>query len=428
VKKILLLIAILCVQKLNSQPYSISFAGVGQSTTVNSIKIENLTSSISLTLNGGDILRLTGTTAVNSFENRQSTELKVYPNPTADNAILQMHPPKAGSAVISVIDMTGKPVAQIQSYLENSLQEFRLSGVDIGFYLITVKGSSYQFSGKLLCNTTSTGKISIEKISSNLSLDKDISDSGSKGTQVIVDMNYTAGDRLKFTGISGIYSTVITDIPSSDKTITFNFIACTDGANNNYPVVTIGTQTWMAENLKTIKYNDGTLIPLVEDGVAWAALNTPGYCWYDNNETANKATYGALYNWHSLYTTTNGDKNVCPAGWQVPSSTHFTTLLTYLGGESIAGGKLKESGTTHWLAPNTGATNETGFTALPGGNRMYQGTFADIGRNGFWWTTNGNETTEPWYETMNRNNSSVYGARFSRNNGFSVRCIKVLAP
>jgi uncharacterized protein (TIGR02145 family) len=341
VKKIFLLIAIFCAQKASSQPYSISFAGVGLSTTVNTVKVENLTSSISLTLNEGDILRLTGTTGVYSFENRQSSELKVYPNPMTDNSILQIYPSEAGSAVITVFDMTGKLVAKSQSYLENSLQEFRLSGMNSGFYLISVKGNSYQYSGRLLCNTKSTGIVSIEKISINIATYEKTSNIGNKGTQATVDMAYTTGDRLKFTGISGIYSTVITDIPSSDKTITFNFIACTDGDNNNYPVVPIGAQTWMAENLKTIKYNDGTLIPLVEDEVAWAALTSPGYCWYDNDEPANKTTYGVLYNWYSLYATSNGGKNVCPPGWHVPSSTQWTTLLTYLGGESIAGGKLK---------------------------------------------------------------------------------------
>ena len=101
-------------------------------------------------------------------------------------------------------------------------------------------------------------------------------------------MEYTTGDRLKFTGISGNYSTVKTDIPESDKTITFNFIACTDGDNNNYPVVEIGTQVWMAENLKTTKYSDGTDIPLVTSNTAWIPLTTPGYCWYNNNEATTK--------------------------------------------------------------------------------------------------------------------------------------------
>lgn len=108
-------------------------------------------------------------------------------------------------------------------------------------------------------------------------------------------MAYSTGDRLKFTGISGNYSTVKTDIPTSDKTLTFNFIPCTDGDNNNYPVVEIGSQVWMGENLKTTKYTDGSLIPLVSDGAAWAANYTPAYCWFNNDESIYDDTHGALY-------------------------------------------------------------------------------------------------------------------------------------
>ena len=120
----------------------------------------------------------------------------------------------------------------------------------------------------------------------------------------------------------------------------------------------------MAENLKTTKYRDGTSIPLVTENTAWLNLTTPGYCWYNNDAAHYKSTYGALYNWYVLNAGSNGWKNVCPTGWHVPTDAEWTTLTTYLGGESIAGGKLKETGTSHWLSPNTVATNETGLHTL----------------------------------------------------------------
>ena len=139
----------------------------------------------------------------------------------------------------------------------------------------------------------------------------------------------------------------------------------TDVDGNVYNTVTIGTQCWLQENLKTTKYKDGTSIPLVTDNSAWGSLSTPGYCWYNNDDTY-KNTYGALYNYYTVLTN-----NLCPSGWHVATEREWSTLVTYLGGASIAGGKLKESGTTHWVTPNTGANNETGFIALPGGRREH---------------------------------------------------------
>src|SRR4030042_586479 len=167
-KKILFLLAFFSELKANAQNYFITFTGIGASSTVSTVKVENLDAGTSLILSGDQILHLTSlTTGVNSIENRQSSELKIYPNPTTGSSILQVYPPEAANAMISVFDMTGKPVAQFQRYLENSLQEFRLSGINSGFYLISVGGRTYQYSGKLLCNGNGEGTISIDKISNN---------------------------------------------------------------------------------------------------------------------------------------------------------------------------------------------------------------------------------------------------------------------
>jgi hypothetical protein len=200
--RILFLLVIFCALKANAQNYQITFTGTGATTTVSTVKVENLTKSKSLNLNGSDTLHLTSTTGVNSIEDKQSSELKIYPNPMTDNSTLEILPPVAGNAVITVLDMTGKPVAQIQSYLENYLQKFLLSGIKNGFYLINVKGNNYQFSGKLLSNGKSYGTIKIEKINNiTQAVDEKAEKADIKGTQATVDMTYSTGDRLKFTGI-----------------------------------------------------------------------------------------------------------------------------------------------------------------------------------------------------------------------------------
>jgi uncharacterized protein (TIGR02145 family) len=164
---------------------------------------------------------------------------------------------------------------------------------------------------------------------------------------------------------------------------TYKSDAITDADGNYYNIVTIGTQTWMAENLETTKYNDGNNIPNISDNVAWSNLTTPGYCWYNNDDSTYKNLYGALYNW---YTVNRG--KLCPIGWHVPTDAEWTTLTTYLGGESVAGGRLKETGTMHWVSPNVGAINETGFTALPGSCRDFDEHLVSrfnisIGYNGY---------------------------------------------
>jgi uncharacterized protein (TIGR02145 family) len=419
-KKLLLLIAFINACSVNAQNYLITFSGTGESTTVNTVKVENLTRGTSLTLNGDNILRLTETTDIYSIKNRQSSELKIYPNPMTSYSILQICPPVKGDAIISVYEMTGRLVIKINSYLENYPQEFSLSGLNKGYYLINVKGSTYHFSGKLLNNGKADGTIRVKKIINNQAVDTTPTKTDSKGAQAIIDMAYTPGDRLKFTGISGIYSTVIIDIPASDRTIAFNFITCTDGDNNSYPVVNIGSQTWMAENLKTTKFKDGnTSIPNITDNTEWDALSTPAYCWYNNNEATYKASYGALYNWYTLNT-----RNLCPTGWHVPTDDEWTAMITFLGGGSIAGGKLKETGTTHWLSPNTGATNESGYTLLPGGYRNVLGTFINVGNYGYLWSSTVYVYDYVWYRYVYYSASNVYSMNNWKNCAFSVRCLQ----
>jgi uncharacterized protein (TIGR02145 family) len=205
-------------------------------------------------------------------------------------------------------------------------------------------------------------------------------------------------------------------LEGNNPNITYGSITDIDG--NTYKTVTIGTQTWMAENLKVTKYNDGIAIPNVTDNTAWRELTTGALCDYDNTPS-NSETYGKLYNWHAVNTG-----KLCPTGWHVPSDAEWTELTDYLGGTSDAGGKLKETGTTHWNSPNTGATNETGFTALPGGYRSYDGTFLNFGIYGYWWSATENLTSNAWGRTMSYRVSSVYRNSNDKELGFSVRCLR----
>jgi uncharacterized protein (TIGR02145 family) len=422
VKIQLFLISVFCALNANAQDYLISFTGTGASTNVSTVKVENLTAGTSLIINGNDILHLKAIiTGVNSIKDDQSSEIKIYPNPMSDNSTMQIYAPVAGDAVITVLDITGMPVARIQSYLENSRQDFNISGLKTGFYIINVKGNNYQFSEKVLSNGQPGRTIRIEKVNAIIQkTEEKAPEKISKGLPATVDMAYTTGDRLKFTGISGNYSMVKIDIPTSDKTIAFNFIYCTDGDNNNYPVVEIGSQLWMAENLKTTNFNDGTAIPQVTDNQEWSALeSTPKYCWYNNDPATFKETYGALYNWSVLAALSNNGKNACPVGWHVPNLSEWSALNP--GGY---GGNLKETGYAHWLNPNTNASNETGFTALPGGERAPGSlSFNSNGLNGEWWSSTRSIDYSRQTIVMSYGNGSVTKRGTKDPYGFSVRCI-----
>jgi uncharacterized protein (TIGR02145 family) len=193
----------------------------------------------------------------------------------------------------------------------------------------------------------------------------------------------------------------------------------TDIDGNVYKTITIGTQVWMAENLKTTKYKDGTSIPLVTSNSAWESLTTPGYCWYNNDASTYKSSYGALYNW---YTVNTG--KLCPTDWHVPTEADWNSLTSYLGGYA-AGGKLKEMGTAHWISPNTGATNSSGFTAMPGGFRgHFNAEFVSIGSYGRWWISTAYDASNAWNRMLGFNDTTIYIFDYDKQGGFSVRCVK----
>lgn len=198
----------------------------------------------------------------------------------------------------------------------------------------------------------------------------------------------------------------------------FTTFGVEDIDGNKYHSVKIGAQEWMKENLKTTKYSDGSSIPNITDANDWVNLSIGAYSEYDNNPT-NVATYGRLYNLYSVI----DPRNVCPDGWHVPSLNEWDVLINYLGGESIAGGKMKSTGTTLWNSPNTGATNESGFTGFPGGTRFDLGDFRDIQSFGHWLSSDSGFGST-WSIRLRDSHTMVEKFNSYSRNGRSVRCVK----
>ena len=205
---------------------------------------------------------------------------------------------------------------------------------------------------------------------------------------------------------------------SNDPASTNGTVKDSDG--NVYKTVTIGMQVWMAENLKTTKFRNGKPIPCVQKNSTWADITMGAYSWYNNDASANKGDYGVLYNWYAV----NDSRNIAPAGWHIPSEAEWTILTTYLKGKGLAGGKLKETLTSHWASPNSDATNSSGFTALPGGYRNKDGDFRNVNIMGGWWTITEYTKSVAWYRYVDCNSSNIYICSTFKNSGFSVRCIK----
>jgi len=192
----------------------------------------------------------------------------------------------------------------------------------------------------------------------------------------------------------------------------------TDAGGNVYTSVTIGTQEWMSENLRTTKYSDGTAIPNVTSNSDWGSLSTGAWCNY-NNSSSNNATYGKLYNWYAVETS-----KLCPTGWHVPTDSEWTVLTDYLAADGHSGAEGKAlKATSGWNSGGNG-TDDYGFLGLPGGSRDYDGNFYYIGNDGYWWSSSQTNTSNAWNRNMDDGNDSVNRYYDDKRYGFSVRCLR----
>jgi uncharacterized protein (TIGR02145 family) len=329
---------------------------------------------------------------------------------TIHNGLLRVNVMEKSAVAITTFDLSGNALSTVRKSLDAGTHGIALPYRGAGIYLCRVKSGNRE----LVLKGNSVGKVSSGNVASS---------HGSSSNPLAKQATGAAAinDSIAVTKTGYLdYRVVVKNSDTSGIVIKMiaNTGTLTDADGNVYHTVKIGTQTWMVENLKTTKLNDGTAIPLVTDNAAWTALITPGYCW-NNNNIANKAAYGGLYNW---YTVNTG--KLAPAGWHVPSDAEWTTLATYLGGLTVAGGKLKEAGLAHWQTPNTGATNETGFTALPSGYRPTSGAFYNTGTFGTFWSSTANDATSGLFRYVYYQGADMVRKVDAKAYGFSVRCLR----
>jgi len=286
---------------------------------------------------------------------------------------------------------------------------------------VSVTPANITSSGFAVVQSTETGTAYLVNTDVTVNNLASISNAADNKSNSVAISNTNTDTNLPAAGlVDGTYKAYAVDAennlsaPSLDN-VTIGGLVDIDG--NVYRAVVIGTQHWMAENLKVTRYRNGVNITYVSDNSSWGGLTTGAYGYYGNN-TTNRDTYGILYNWHAV----DDSRGICPEGWHVPSRTEFDTLSTYLGGDSIAGSKLKEAGTVHWDFPNSGGTNESGFTALPAGSRLYSnGSYNYLGTRSHFWSS---ESSGSNMRRLKHDAFTFESVAFTKNMGFSIRCLE----
>jgi len=402
--------------KITALNYTVNFTGSGAATIVDSVIVQNLTQGTKVTVPAGNVLNLSDQTNAVDQLAMNNENLDIYPNGYDGKYTMTFYAKNPGVTQISVYSVDGRKIAGMTPNLQVGTNSFQLL-LPKGLYAIQVSGNGYAFSTKMINQNGSSDKTGVTYLGTdNLIVS---ASQKSKSTIGVTLMKYTIGDLVLYKGKSGIYSTILTDLPIASKTINFDFMACTDASGYNYSVVKIGSQTWMAENLRTTKFFNGDDIINLTNNTDWGMYSISSWCSY-NNDATNGTNPGKLYNWYAVADS----RNIAPTGWHVATDDEWTMLTSSLGGESVSGGKLKETGLNHWETPNTSATNETGFTALPEGYRLTSGEFDNLGINGNWWSVTENGTNYAWYRYMLNGSPSVIRDYYNKNSGFSVRCVR----
>ncbi|MEA4937609.1 MAG: FISUMP domain-containing protein [Paludibacter sp.] len=429
-KSLLLLFSLLYILIFNAEAfdYTIAFTGSGASSSIDNVTVTNTTKNISVLIPSGEVLHLQDEiSGLNDFT-INNRNLFVFPHPLKGISRLSFIAPFAGSAIITVTDVTGKVVTSLTCNTTDVENIYQLS-LPPGVFLVNVSGNGFRISQTIISIAQATEKAEISSFSTCAGTSSKVKNVTSKS------LLFENGDQLIYRANSGNYSAIVADSPSGDKTVDFEFAECKDADNNYYTTVKIGDQIWMAENLKATKYNNGSDILLNTSDEEWSNTTTGSYCWYQN-DLSNKNSYGALYNWFAVQTG-----NLAPQRWHIPSEEEFYMLVASPQ-VNYAPSTLCENGTAHWTTEPSAPANTTGFTALGAGVREY--SFSGLNETTGYWSTS---TATPAYikpsTPVVRNTVSTYGTQAATlilNNwsagingndpykGFSIRCIKNTMP
>jgi len=425
----------LCAQR---PTIALTFTGDnnGQHVPMTSIFVENLTLGGDTTLYAPDTVLvlnyITGMEEVSDLSRKGVMLSQNYPNPMESKTTIDIFLSESENVILSVSDVMGREIIHQEYQLEPGSHSFTFLPGRENLYYLTARADQTTNTIKMF---TSPASSSLPKLCALKYNGFKTSTSGYKEDIMLNNFEFNLGNQLQYTASSSMGEQIIIDIPGDNQLYTFQFgsggIPCpgiptvTDIDGNVYNTVLIGTQCWMKENLKV-----GTRINGSEQMTNNGIIEK--YCYDD--ELSNCEVFGGLYTYAEMMQYDTTLQGICPEGWHLPSDLEWCILETFVDASIICddqgyrgidgGGKLKETGTIHWAAPNTGATNTGGYTGLPGGYRTVTGTFNGISGIGNWWTHDIASSTNAWYRGLAYNLPTVYKANDDKSYGFSVRCIK----
>ncbi len=439
---------IICFSQEDTMELTFTAVNNGQYVPLDSILIENLTQGGDTTLYAPDTTLVIHyiTSIVNNQAIKENTYAvsQNYPNPFKGKTEFNLYLAKEENIKITGRDILGRELVQYENILNGGNHTFSFYAGNESYYLLTVTGKQTSQTIKMLnagSNTTNGEKCKLVYTGNKGNV------SGFKSQKDINNFVFNIGDDLQYTGFANtiddvLGSNIITDAPQTNTNYEFAIIkglrcpgtpTVTDIDGNVYNTVQIGTQCWMAENLKTTTYNNGTLIPNVTNGNEWYNLTTGAYVWYDN-DISWKDQYGALYNWF----TVNDSNGLCPSGWHVPTSNKWTVLENFIGWD---GNKLKscrqvnspmggDCNTTlhprwdHYYTSLVYGTDNYGFSGLPGGDGNPSLSFNSVGNMGYWWSTTSNGMYYGIKRILSYGDGNFSDSESDRRYGYSVRCLR----
>ncbi|MCX6225900.1 MAG: T9SS type A sorting domain-containing protein [Bacteroidia bacterium] len=416
------------------QNISVTFTGTGAATQIDSIIATNLSTNQSVTLPGNETLLLTLNTGIPVISELTKNGI-VFPNPFSGKTTFTTIAENPQNVYLKVHNMMGQVVSETKAFLQPGENKFEISLSHSGIYLVSITTDQGTESYKAICNYGTESKSRIQYDGWVSGVSNCPNQSGLKSSQSGYSLGYKYGDVIYYKCKSGPFTAISTDVftdpPTASKNCLIEFTACTETDGKNYSSVKIGTQTWMAENLAYLP----SVSPSSEGLGNGSFYYVYGYEGKDVNAakaTINYATYGVLYTWESA-------KTACPPDWHLPTDLDWKIMEKYLGmsdndvnltsdrKSGAVGSQLKENGTSHWLGFNTGASNLSGFNALPGGYRyylgspFYQGSFTMLGNYASFWSA---DVSGAWGRTLTHNSVGVDRYNREKMLGFSVRCLK----
>ncbi len=426
---------LICISTLTiAQTFNLSFTASRDSEIINAILVKNLNSGDSIKFDASEILHLIPR-AEAKFLKTDGQNILIYPNPSEDLCYIEFLVDTPQKVLISLNDLNGKNILKWSGNLSKAVHVFQITNIYSGVYNITISSDSFYFSNKLVALGYQNSGAKIEKI--QVYETEFTNNFQAKDSKSDILLGYSYGDLLLIEALSNEGHKTLkplilnqSDQNQTDRQIDIEFYSCLDYENNMYKTVEIGNYIWMAEDIKSTKYRDGSIIPKLEDNKSWINTKEGAICYYDNDKQNS-----LLYNWYAC----NNEHNICPSKWHFPTDDEWAILEKSIGlndsltfqqgwrGDNLSW-KLKEPGINNWLSNEGKLVNLSGFSAIPNGIRNFAGNFFYKGTNSAWWTKTESDDIDAWCRALQYDTNSIYREKGRKTMGFSLRCIKNYPP